>query len=140
MKLLDVDVSRMIPASAEEVYDVWLDPKNPASPWFSCERVLMNAVVDGLFYQLVQHEGRMWPHYGRFVALERGRRIEHTWMSEATRGLETTVTLTFEPRGGDGTLVKLRHAGLADDEMGRGHQEGWSSVLGEMAKRFAKRA
>ena len=38
--------------------------------------------------------------YGRFVALERGRLIEHTWVSEATRGCETLVTITLEPRDG----------------------------------------
>jgi hypothetical protein len=39
-----------------------------------------------------------WPHYGRFIRLDRGRAIEHTWMSEATRGLEATVAIALTPR------------------------------------------
>jgi len=96
----------------------------------------MDAVVDGLFYHSVEYQGREWAHYGRFVRLDRARLIEHTWMSEATRGIESRVTVTFEPQG-DGTLVTLRHADLPDDDMGRQHEDGWKFVLGAVAERFA---
>jgi hypothetical protein len=39
-------------------------------------------------------------------------------MSEGTQGVESIVSITFEPRG-DRTNVTLRHAGVPDDEMGR---------------------
>jgi hypothetical protein len=29
----------------------------------------VNPVVDGLFYLAVKHEGRTWPHFGRFVRI-----------------------------------------------------------------------
>ena len=29
MKLMDITVSRAIPASVESVFDVWMDPKSP---------------------------------------------------------------------------------------------------------------
>jgi hypothetical protein len=93
--------------------------------------------VDGLFYHVVKHQGRLWAHYGRFVRLDRGRLIEHTWMSEATRGLETVVTVTLEPHNED-THVTLHHANLADDEMGRGHKDGWTWYLKLLAERFEK--
>ena len=91
----------------------------------------------GLFYHVVKHEGRSWPHYGRFIRLDRGRAIEHTWVSEATRGLETVVTITLAPRGGT-TEVTLHHANVPDDEMGRGHKEGWTWYLNVLAERFDK--
>ena len=94
---------------------------------------------DGLFYFVVKHEGRAWPHYGRFIRLERGRTIEHTWVSEATRGLETIVIITLAPCDG-GTDVTLHHANLADDEMGRGHKEEWTSFLNILADRFENAA
>jgi uncharacterized protein YndB with AHSA1/START domain len=134
----ELTLTRTIPATPAEVYDVWLDPKSPGGPWFGCERVILDAKVDGLFYHSVTHEGRTWAHYGRFVALEPGQRIQHTWVSEGTRGLESTVTLTFEPEG-DGTRVTLRHAGVPDDDFGRQHGEGWGFVLGMIEQRFAKR-
>lgn len=135
MKLTDVTVSRTIPAPAENVFDVWMDPKSPGGPWFGADRVILNAVVDGLFYLAVKHEGRTWPHFGRFVRIERPRQMEYTWMSEGTQGVESVVTVTFEPRG-DQTEVTLRHSGVPDDEMGRRHEQGWTWVLSMLAERF----
>jgi uncharacterized protein YndB with AHSA1/START domain len=134
----NITVSRTIPAPPESVFDVWMDPKSPGGPWYGSERVIMNPVVDGLFYQAVKHEGRLWPHYGRFIQIDRGRRLEHTWVSEATKGLESLITITFESRG-DQTEVTLRHAGVPDDEMGREHKDGWDWVLSMLAQRFATR-
>jgi uncharacterized protein YndB with AHSA1/START domain len=138
MKLTEITVSRTIPAPAEKVYDVWIDPKSPGGPWFGAERVILNAVVDGLFYLAVKHEGRIWPHYGRFTQMNRPRLIEHTWMSEATKGADSVVTITLEPRG-EQTEVTLRHTGVPDDEMGRQHQEGWTWILSTLAEGFAAR-
>jgi uncharacterized protein YndB with AHSA1/START domain len=137
MKTFDLTVARTIHGSAEEVFDVWLDPKSPGGLWFGVERVIINPVVDGLFYHVVKHEGRSWPHYGRFIRLDRGRTIEHTWVSEATRGIETVVMITLAPSG-DGTEVTLHHAGVPDDEMGRGHREGWTWYLDVLGQRFEK--
>jgi DNA-binding transcriptional ArsR family regulator len=63
MNLTDLTVSRTIPATAERVFDVWINPKSPGGPWFGADRVILNPVVDGLFYLAVKHEGRTWPHY-----------------------------------------------------------------------------
>jgi uncharacterized protein YndB with AHSA1/START domain len=135
MKLTDVAVTRSIPAPAEKVFEVWMDPKSPGGPWFGAERVILNPVVDGLFYLAVKHEGRTWPHYGRFVRIERPRQVEYTWVSEGTQGVESVVAVTFEARG-DHTEVTLRHSGVPDDEMGRRHQEGWAWILAKLAERF----
>ena len=135
MKLIDLTVSRTIPAAAEKVFDVWIDPKSPGGPWFGAERIILNAVVDGLFYFAVKHEGRTWPHYGRFVRIDRPHRMEYTWVSEATQGVESVVAVTFEARGAE-TEVTLRHSGVPDDKMGRQHEEGWTWVLSMLAERM----
>jgi uncharacterized protein YndB with AHSA1/START domain len=107
MKTFDLSLSRTIRGSADEVFDVWLDPKSPGGLWFGVERAIINTVVDSLFYHVVKHEGRSWPHYGRFIRLDRGRAIEHTWVSEATRGLETVVTIMLTAR--DGVTMETRN-------------------------------
>ena len=135
MNRIDLTLSRTIKAKPEEVFDVWLDTRSPGGPWFGCERVILQPVVDGLFYHGVRHEGRMWAHYGRFIRLERPRLIEHTWVSEATRGIETIVTLDIAPRG-DETALTLRHSNVPDDAMGRRHEEGWTFVLSAIAGRL----
>jgi uncharacterized protein YndB with AHSA1/START domain len=138
MKLTDLTVSRMIPAAAEKVFDVWINPKSPGGPWFGAEHVILNPVVDGLFYFAVKHEGRTWPHYGRFLQIERPRLVEYTWMSESTKGAESNVTVTMEQRG-EQTEVTLRHSGVPDDEMGHQHEEGWNWILSALAEGFASR-
>ncbi|HEX4338833.1 MAG TPA: SRPBCC domain-containing protein [Polyangiaceae bacterium] len=135
---IEVTVSRTIPAKPEQVYEVWLDPKSAGSPWFGTARAIVNAVVDGLFYHSVVHEGYTWAHYGRFVRLDRKGVIEHTWVSEATRGIESVVTVTLEPKGDD-TLLTLRHTNLPDDDMGRRHEEGWTYVTNAIAERFTRK-
>jgi uncharacterized protein YndB with AHSA1/START domain len=138
MNLIDITVSRTIPAPADKVFDVWLDPKSPGGLWYIAERVILNLVVDGLFYFAVKHEGRTWPHYGRFIQIDRPHRVEFTWVSEATKGVETVVLATLEPKG-DQTEMTLRHSGLADDEMGRGHAEGWTWNLSMLGEQLASR-
>jgi uncharacterized protein YndB with AHSA1/START domain len=138
VRTIELTVARLIPANPAEVFDVWLDSKSPGSPWFGVARAIVNPVVDGLFYHLVQFEGHDWAHYGRFIALDRPRQIQHTWVSEATRGLESVVTLTFKVQG-DQTLAKLHHTNVPDDEMGRRHEEGWGFMLEVIADRFAQR-
>ena len=137
-KRMELTVCRTIPATAEEVFSVWLNPNSPGGPWFGAERVILNARVDGLFYHSVQHQGRAWAHYGRFIVLDPPHCIEHTWTSEATRGIESTVRLTLDAQS-TGTLATLRHTNLPDDEMGRQHEEGWTFVLGAIAARFETR-
>src|SRR4029453_585289 len=83
------------------------------------------------------HEGRSWAHYGRFIKLERGRAIEHTWVSEATKGLESIVSVTLVPRDG-GTEVTLRHTNVPDDEAGSEHRNGWAWYLDVLNQRFEK--
>jgi uncharacterized protein YndB with AHSA1/START domain len=138
MKLTEITVSRTISASAEKVFDVWIDPKIPGGPWFGADRVILNPVVDGLFYLAVKHEGRTWPHFGRFLQIDRPRVVEYTWMSEGTKGAESIVTVTLEPRG-EQTEVTLLHSGVPDDEMGRKHKDGWAWVLSALAESLASR-
>ncbi|MBK7406016.1 MAG: SRPBCC domain-containing protein [Phycisphaerales bacterium] len=136
----ELTLTRTIPASPEEVYDAWLDPSTPGGPWAgpSPSRVILQAArVDGLFYISVDHDHHEWAHYGRFTVLDRPHRIAHTWVSEATRGLESVVTMTFEPKG-DMTLVTLHHAGVPDDQLGRQHREGWGGLLDAFGGHFAR--
>ena len=100
MKLTNLELSRQIPATPEEVYDVWIDPRHPGGPWFGPQtehqqsKVILDAKVDGLFYHRVTAGGQSWIHYGRFIQLERGKLAEHTWVCEATKGRESIVTTT----------------------------------------------
>lgn len=132
---LELKFERTITAPPREVFDGWLNPKVPGNPWNMGEKLILNPKVDGFFYWLV-HET---PHYGRFTAVDRPGRIQHTWMSPYTLGQESTVTLTFEKKGDD-TLMTLVHSGLPNSDEGRAHERGWSQFLDKFPKHFGKTA
>ncbi len=135
MKTFDINLTRTIPASPAEVYDAWMDPANPGSIWHGVQRLTVEPKVDGLFYLVHRvKSGQEYPHFGRFLVLDRAHKLEHTWMSEFTLGQETTVTVTFEPKGRD-TLVTLQHLDLPDDKGGRGHEGGWNYFLDSFYKK-----
>jgi uncharacterized protein YndB with AHSA1/START domain len=138
IKTTDIHMTRSIPATPEQVFDAWLDRTCPGSPWHGVPKVIVadSPSVGTLFYSAYHMEGRDIAHYGRFVTLERGRRIEHTWVSEGTKGLESLVTLTLEPEADGKTLVRVHHSGVPDDEGGRFHENAWGYVLGAMKTRF----
>jgi uncharacterized protein YndB with AHSA1/START domain len=133
---IQLTLERVIPAPPGDIFDVWLDQRRPGSPWFGVERAIVQAHVDGLFYHVVPFDGHKWAHYGRFLVIDRPRRIEHTWVSEATRGLESVLTVTLQPQDGQ-TLLRLTHSNLPADDMGRQHEAGWGFVIDSIAKRFA---
>ncbi|HEY6006147.1 MAG TPA: SRPBCC domain-containing protein [Anaeromyxobacter sp.] len=136
MNPLNIDVSRLIRASPDEVFRAWTDAER-FRRWFGTTRQIVDLKVDGLFFLAMEHQGRTWPHYGRFVRLDRPKVVEFTWMSEGTQGVETTVTVKLAPRDG-GTQLTLEHVGVPDTELGRGHQEGWTAIVGEIAKALEK--
>ncbi len=132
MNTLKINASRLIRAAPEDVFRAWTDPER-MQRWFGTKKQIVNPKVDGLFYLAMEHQGRIWPHYGRYLRLEKPRVIEFTWMSEGTEGRETVVTIELVARDG-GTQLTLNHAGVPDTELGRGHQQGWTSIVAELAK------
>jgi uncharacterized protein YndB with AHSA1/START domain len=130
-KTIEIKVERTIPASPDEVFDGWLNPRIPGNPWNMAEKLLLNAQVDGFFYWLFKGNS----HYGRFTEIERPSRIQHTWMSRSTLGEQTMVTLTFKRQGAD-TLMTLVHSGIPDTEVGRGHEKGWNYFLDIFPEQF----
>lgn len=131
-KTIEVKIERTITAAPAEVFDAWLDRKIPGTPWNAAEKLLLDPEVDGFFYWSIRGAA----HYGRFTEIERPSRLQHTWMSRSTSGEESTVTVTFQDKGGD-TLMTLVHSGLPDTEGGRGHEKGWNYFLDLFPQKFA---
>jgi len=139
IKTIDLTLDRTIPATPAEVFDAWLDPNHPGSPFHGVKRAIVQPHVDGLFYRMHLSETRDYElaHYGRFIVLDRPTRIRHTWVSQHTRGLESVVTVDLKPHGNQ-TSLTLRHEGIPDDKMGRMHESGWNHYLGVLTQRFEK--
>jgi uncharacterized protein YndB with AHSA1/START domain len=130
-KKIEVKVERTIPAPPGEVFDGWLNPKIPGNPWNMAEKLLLSPKVDGFFYWTIKGTA----HYGRFTELERPGRIQCTWVSPSTLGLESVVTVTFKKQEKN-TLMTLVHSDLPDTDGGRGHEKGWNFFLDSFLKQF----
>jgi uncharacterized protein YndB with AHSA1/START domain len=130
-KKIEVKVERTIPAPPGEVFDGWLNPKIPGNPWNMAEKLLLSPKVDGFFYWTIKGTA----HYGRFTEMERPGRIQCTWVSPSTSGLESVVTVTFKKQGKN-TLMTLVHSDLPDTDGGRGHEKGWNFFLDSFLKQF----
>ena len=120
-------VKRRVPAAPARVFQAWTDPEQ-FKKWFLTDRIIMHAGVDGLFWWNTKFEGKVWPHYGRWLKQEKPRLVELTWMSEATAGLESIVRVELQPDG-SGTAITLTHSNLPDDKSRGQHEEGWKQIL-----------
>jgi uncharacterized protein YndB with AHSA1/START domain len=99
--------------------------------WFAAPGAkLLKAELNVPFYFETEMEGQRHPHYGRYLDLVPGERVQMTWVTgnPGTLGAETVVTVEMNPQD-DGTSVKLTHAGFADEESRDGHAEAWPLVF-----------
>jgi uncharacterized protein YndB with AHSA1/START domain len=130
--LARVEVTTTIRAPRERVFDAWLDPERLAR--FLCAgdthvaRIEVEPRVGGDFRVVMASERGEFDHRGRYLEIARPERLRFTWISAATNGTPTDVTVTFETTG-EGTRVTLVHVGLPDATAAQRHQAGWQSIL-----------
>jgi len=131
MNTLEFKFERTIQAAPPELFDAWLNPKVPGTPWNSADKLILDPKVDGLFYWSRRGNSQ----YGRFTEMQRPALIRHTWVSPNTLGIESIVTVTFEKKGAS-TLMTLVHSNLPDDEKAKSHEKGWNYFLGIFPEQF----
>jgi uncharacterized protein YndB with AHSA1/START domain len=128
-------VERRIKAHAEVVCSYFTDPER----WLSWQGV--EAEIDprpgGVFRMNVRGDG--WAA-GRFVTVDPPHRIVFTWGWEGDGSPvppgSSTVEVTLEPDGQDGTLLRLVHTGLPLPVLGM-HRDGWNHYLDRLGVRAA---
>lgn len=121
-----------IRTTAERAFDAWLDPRVAGrfiAAGDSHDAVLENDPVEGGAYKLTMRDGdRRWEHEGRYVLIDRPRRLVFTWVSLGTKERLSLVTVTVTEVAG-GVRVDLTHEGLPDDGAVHEHAVGWAEIV-----------
>jgi uncharacterized protein YndB with AHSA1/START domain len=121
-----------IRTTPEAAFDAWLDPRQ-AARFLAAHTMTVGEFTNdpregGGFRLVMQGAGDRFEHSGRYVVIERPRRLVFTWISTATDHRLSLVTVVFTPADG-GVRIDLEHEGIPDAERAFRHERGWGSIL-----------
>jgi uncharacterized protein YndB with AHSA1/START domain len=130
-------IRREIAASAETLFDAWVDAQSLAS-WMKPDgiretRAETDPRVGGAFRIVMVADESDVMHMGTYREINRPHRLVFTWSSPATHFRDSLVTVTFQPSSSGSTVVEIHQVGLPDEEAQISHHKGWSDALGELS-------
>jgi uncharacterized protein YndB with AHSA1/START domain len=134
-----VRIDRRLPATPEEVFDAWTDPATlqqfMAPGNVKRTRVKADVRVGGEFEIVMEQPDKETDHHGKYIEIDRPRKLVFTWRSVHTGDRDTLVTLYFTPDGDD-TRILLVHEQLPDDVARKGHTGGWTGILDKLTEQL----
>jgi uncharacterized protein YndB with AHSA1/START domain len=124
-------VRRVIPVPRDRVFQAWLDPKSLVQ-WMrpggmTDARVEVDPKVGGKFRIVMINGPKRYEHTGEYRVIDPPRRLEFTWISDATDHRATIVTIEFLEHD-RGTDLVLTHRRLPAKQV-ESHRGGWTDIL-----------
>ncbi|SIO25694.1 Uncharacterized conserved protein YndB, AHSA1/START domain [Singulisphaera sp. GP187] len=134
---VNLQVTQRFAASAERVFDAWLDPEKAARWLFATEtgqmvRTEIDARVGGAFNFTERRGGEDVAHVGEYLEIERPRRLVFTFGIPMYSPLSTRVTVDILPLE-SGCQLTLTHEGVLPEYVSR-TEAGWGMLLAGLAK------
>jgi len=134
--LRSLRLTRRFDASAERVFDAWLDPATAGRWLFATDNgemvdVTIDARVGGRF-SFTRRDGEDVEHVGEYLEIDRPRRLVFTFAVPKFDPAVTRVTLDITPVGKGCELV-LTHEDVLPD-WADATQQGWGMILGHLAE------
>jgi len=128
-------VTRRFTASAERVFDAWLDPQTVArwlftTPTGRIVHVAIDARVGGTFV-ITRRDGEDVEHTGQYLEIERPRRLAFTFAVPRFSSATTKVAIDIVPLE-SGCELTLTHEGVLPEWSER-TREGWNSLTDKLA-------
>ncbi|HEU0297926.1 MAG TPA: SRPBCC family protein [Longimicrobium sp.] len=133
---VSVRVTRRYAASAERVFDAWLDPATIGrwmfGPAVRDEEVLhlrVDARVGGGFSFLVRRDGQQIDHVGTYREIDRPRRLVFSWGIEGESRDESRVVIEIAPRESGCELTLTHEMDPKWAEYAARTEAGWTRML-----------
>jgi len=125
-----------IRTTPEAAFDAWLDPRQ-AVRFLAANNATVGTFENdpregGTFRLVMRSATERFEHEGRYVVIDRPRRLLFTWVSRGTDHRLSLVTVAITPAD-EGVRVDLEHEGIPDQERAGQHQRGWASILQKLA-------
>ena len=132
-------VRRTIDASAEELFDAWLDPEAIAQ-WMRPNGIdsttaAVDARVGGSYTITMDRESGALLHKGVYQEIDRPRRLVFTWSARGALEPPSLVTVEFKKRGRL-TEVVVTHEQLPGEDQVLAVNNGWSQAIDRLVKLF----
>jgi uncharacterized protein YndB with AHSA1/START domain len=124
-----------IAAPPERVFQALIDPQQVVRWWgqagiYICKEFASDLRPGGKWRSAgVNGRGKAFEVKGEYLEVEPPRLLASTWVATWTGDVKTTVRWELEPKN-KGTLLRLRHSGLAAyPELAKSYR-GWPTMLG----------
>lgn len=134
---LTVNLTKVIRAPIDKVFDAWLDPDKlrqfilPA-PEMPNPEVETDPREGGRF-TIIMHVGdNKVPHTGTYLVLERPNKLVFSWESAYSTD-ESRVSLQFTALDESSTRIDLTHVRFLHEEARSDHEAGWNRILDHLA-------